>query len=748
MRLVTLLVVLTCFSTVVHESHAQSAAVTFTPKIKPELRIQPTTGRIRVDGELDEEGWLNAARVTDFTAFQPIEMAEPSVKTEVFVTYDHNYLYLGFRAYDDPATIRASLSNRDEMFQDDWVGIILDTYGDAVQGFEIFANPLGVQADLLWTPGREDVGFDLIFDSAGKLTDDGYQVEFAIPFSSLRFPRKEEHVWRISFLRNHPRESRYLYSWAAVTENNPCILCQLGTIQGITHIAPATRAEIIPAVVGSQTAALVDTDNPSSDFDYARINPEASLNLRYNISSSLAAEATINPDFSQVESDAAQIDVNTTFALFYPERRPFFQEGSDLFNTFLNVIYTRSLNDPIGAVKTSGRIGPTSIAFISALDEHTPLLLPFEERSELVEGGRSLSNIFRARRTFGGSTYLGGTITDRRLFDGGSGSLVSADFRTQIWKSYVIETQAALSHSVEPEISDLPEGLEFFGDGYTAILDGESFTGSGLHFSFERQSRHWSFDLSYESASPTFRAANGFITRNAYRAVNMRHEYSFYPKTGFADLIEPQMSVRRSYNFEGERKRESFNPSIIGMLKGQTFAQLSYEFARERYREVDFEGLRSWRAGFNTDFRQWLGGAIFVNGGREIARFLDDPEVGRQFGIFAGLRFRPTQRLAVNPSFEFASLHDLETDEEFFSGYIIRTLTSFQFTRELSTRLVVQYNDFSGQLDVEPLVSYRLNPFSIFYVGSTHDFVDFDGPYGLTETGRQIFFKFQYLIRR
>lgn len=744
-----LLIAVTTVLPVMMMANAQSANPVFQPKIKPEIRLEPTSSQVIIDGELTEESWLSASRVDGFSEIQPREMAEPPVETEVLVTYDDNHLYLAFRAHDDPSSIRASFRNRDEIWQDDWVGLSLDTYGNAAQGHLILANPLGVQGDILQANGSEDVGFDIIYASAGKITADGYQVEMAIPFSSLRFPDKEEQEWRVTFLRNHPRDSRRLYSWAAMTSNNPCFLCQNGTIYGIRNIKAATKAELLPSIVGFQSGGLRDGSNPDSPFDNNRFRPEASLNLKYNLSSSIVAEATVNPDFSQIESDAAQIDVNSTVALFYPERRPFFQEGSDLFDTFMNVVYTRSINDPIGAGKMTARVGQTSVAVVSAVDEHTPLLLPFEERSEIVEGGRSVSNIVRVRQTFDENTYLGGTLTDRRLIDGGSGSLASADFRTQFWGNYVFEAQAALSHTQEANDSELSDQVDdvTFSGGRTAAFDGEQFAGHGLHLEFMRRARHWNFEVGYRSASPTFRAANGFVTTNAYRTVQMEQSYDFYPESGFVDRLTPEIEVSRGYNFAGEHKMDMIRPSLMGMLTGQTFFLLQYTAKRERFRDTYFNGLRSWTAGLDSKFSNLVGVGLFVSGGREIARFQQVPELGRQFGVRARLQIKPTQRLVISPSFNYASLHDLDSGERFYSGYILRTQTNYQFTRELSARVIVQYNDFSGRLDVEPLVSYKLNPFSIFYVGSTHDFLEFDGPGGMLQTDRQFFFKFQYLFR-
>ena len=734
-----------------HSANAQSDTTGFTPNRTAVVDVPVTAHEIQIDGELDERAWRQAARLTGFTEIQPGNEIEPPVRTEALVTYDEDRLYVAFLAYDDASTVRATFRNRDEIFQDDWVGVVLDTYGDAAQAYEIFVNPLGIQGDLFMAAGgNEDEGFDLIYYSAGRITDYGYQVEMAIPFSSLRFPNIPQQNWRITFIRNHPRDARRLYSWASVSMNDPCILCQLGSLRGIEGIKPGTRLSLIPALVGYHSGALANTDDPDAGLDNERFRPEIALNVRYDFTPSLAAEASLNPDFSQVESDAAQIDVNTTLALFFPERRPFFQEGSDLFNTWLDVVYTRSINNPIGAAKLTGRAGRTSLAYLSAIDEDTPILLPFEERSGLVTAGRSVSNILRVRRTFGANSFIGGIVTDRRLFDGGGGTTATTDLRIQFLENYRLEAQVALSRTEEPDSPVLSEqvDVETFDRGrHTAAFDGENFLGHGVFLSVDRSSRLWNFDLAYIAQSPTFRTANGFVRQNDYHAFSMFQGLNFYPENSFFVTVSPGFFVRRQINFDGVFKDGVVQPMLNLQLWGQTNVHLNYRFNRERFQGQLFEGLRSWTISVNSQFSDPLGGGFYLGGGRSIARFQSPPEIGRGLNAGGHLTIKPVQRLVIRPSIDYASLHDLETDEEFFSGYILRASANVQFTRALSIRLITQYDEFNERLDVEPLVSFQLNPFSVFYLGSTHDFGHFDAS-GFRPVERQIFFKFQYLIRR
>jgi len=493
--------------------------VKFIPNIRPQLEISKTSAKIIIDGDLNDAGWVGANYATNFTQAEPVDMTtKPSSKTVAMVTYDDENVYVAIRAYDDnPDAIRSTLRDRDKIWSDDFVGFMIDTYGDASWAYEIFANPSGIQGDLRWTQNGEDESFDIVFNSAGKITDDGYQVEFAVPFASLRFPKKNVQDWKITFWRVRPRESKEEYSWAAISKNDPNFLGQFGTLVGMENIKSSNRIEILPSFTSSQSGSR-DIGDPNSSFQNSDVVGDASIGIRYGISSNISLEGTINPDFSQVESDAGQIDVNNQFALFFPEKRPFFQEGSDLLNSWFNIVHTRSINDPSFATKLTSRSNNLSYAYIAAVDERSPLIIPGEEGNNIVQNlGKSYSNILRVRRSFGESSHVGAFIVDRRIAGGGSGSILSIDSNTRFNKIYNFELQGVFSNTVEVNDTTLTEGLNqtmFDNGAHTVGLDGESFTGNALYASLERRSRGLFFDFDYRHISPTYRADNGFQTAN------------------------------------------------------------------------------------------------------------------------------------------------------------------------------------------------------------------------------------------
>ena len=390
----------------------------FKPQIKPTIKITRATGPIKIDGRIDEAAWKNAAVAENYSEHSPNHMGCPAVRTRALITYDDNNLYVAMIAYDNPADVRVSLSERDNIFRDDYLGLCLCTYGDQSWGYELFSNPLGHQGDSrALIGGNEDMSFDVIFESKGMVTDSGYQVEMAVPFSSLCFPDREIQNWRIDFWRDRQRDNRYKYSWAAIDPNDPCFMCQWGYLEGLEGVHPSSNFEIIPTIIGRQLGERLDTDNPDSKFENHDLDGEASLNLRYSITSNSSVEAAYNPDFSQVESDAGQIDINNTYALYYSEKRPFFQQGAELFESSIDVIYTRSIFDPLAALKFTGQFNKTSLAYLAAYDEKTPYIVPTNEGSYETFIGDAISNIFRLRHIVGDDSYVGIMATDQRQRD-------------------------------------------------------------------------------------------------------------------------------------------------------------------------------------------------------------------------------------------------------------------------------------------------------------------------------------------
>lgn len=305
------------------------------------------SGDMQIDGILKEEAWLHALVLEIAYETYPAENEPSPIKTEVLLFYDKNQLYVGFRAYDPkPDAIRARFHDRDRIWDDDYVTLFLDTFNDERRAFAIQCNPLGVQADDIRMPDRLAVGWDVIFKSEGRLTEWGYIVEMAIPFNQLRFQRTmEDQIWGINFMRSYPRDLHYRMDAVPLDRNNDSMIAQFIMIKGFKGVKPGKDLEFVPSLIGARTDSrpefpVGEMKNQSKDF-------QAGISAKWGFTPNLTLNGTINPDFSHVEADAYQLDINQPFALYYPERRPFFLEGADYFRTLKNIVYTRVMRDPI-----------------------------------------------------------------------------------------------------------------------------------------------------------------------------------------------------------------------------------------------------------------------------------------------------------------------------------------------------------------------------------------------------------------
>ncbi len=739
------------------EAGADSARTVaeFSPNTDIEVSIPRAGEGPRIDGILDDPAWERAVRLGSFCEIDPGDNVEPACRTEALFAYDSENLYMAFVCHDDsPEEIRASMTDRDDIFQDDFVGIIVDTFGDKQNSYEFFVNPHGVQADLRRTHNSEDAGFDTIWRADGRINSRGWTAEAAIPFRSIRFPDKHEQEWLVHILRIRPRSSREVHSWAPISRDESCLLCQAGKFKGIEGVNRGRNLEFLPYAIAGQSGSLRDEDDPASGFEDGEPAGEAGIGVKYGITPNLTLDFTYNPDFSQVESDVAQIDVNTTFALFFPERRPFFLEGREIFSTDA-LIYTRSINDPILAAKLTGKIGDYTIGYVLARDERSPFIVPFEDNSEFALGGRSVSNILRVKRDVLSDSYIGLIATDRRLEGDGGNSILVADADVRFLEDYRLSGQIGFSHTREPDDAELSSDFSdttFGSEGYTSAFDGESFTGTGLRLELDYDARHLNFELWYNDVSPKFRASNGFTTNNSYRSGGLWTGLVFRPTHPVFEVIEPQLNYGLEYNYDDVFKDTWTRPSLYIRFKRQTDMSVSYLWSEERFKDVLVEGIRRFEANLHTYAGEILSGGIYVRRGRSVVRNVDVPYLGHEKLFEAWGTLKPSSRLKATFNLSYAGMDSTASGHEVYSGYVFRNNLSYQFSKRLFLRLVTQYDDFDRRLEVDPLLSYKINPFTVFYLGSTHDLQKFNGEghggdTGYRRTDRQFFAKIQYLFR-
>ncbi|MEO1085182.1 MAG: DUF5916 domain-containing protein, partial [Acidobacteriota bacterium] len=467
--------------------------------------------QISIDGRLDEAAWDTALTIPLRYEWDPGDGTPPPVETEALLLFDAEQLYVAFRAHDpDPASIRAHYLDRDEidtLVQDDHVLFAIDTYDDQRRAFQFRINPFGVQADALFSQvdDFEDFSWDVLWRSAGEIHDDGWTVEAAIPFHQLRFRRGQQtQTWGFDFQRSYPRNVRHRIAASYRDRDNACVICQTPRIVGFEGMEPGLNLEVAPTVTANRTdraprgtlgqgAALV-----KGDEDY-----EGGLSVRYSPTPDLALNATINPDFSQVEADVAQLEVNERFALFFPEQRPFFLEGADFFSTEIPLVFTRTVVDPSWGLKLTGKAGANAFGLFTAQDRTNRLTFPS------INGSRPgaidedvLTTVGRWRRDIGESSTIG-VVYSGREGDGDYYNRVAAvDGFFRFSGRQRLSIQAAFTDTQYPD-----EIAAAFGQPRG------DFGGHAVQGFYTYQSSDWEGSLAYRSYGSGFRADAGFTPR-------------------------------------------------------------------------------------------------------------------------------------------------------------------------------------------------------------------------------------------
>ncbi len=741
------LTALTLFCSTILQTNA--SALDLPDSSKPVIRAVRIDGDIKLTGHLTDPHWQQALPVELKYEVTPGENTPAPVQTFVRMLYNKDYIYFGFDCKDpDPSAIRAHISDRDKIYEDDFVDVILDTYRDRQRGYEIVVNPYGIQGDLLMTANNEDASFDMVWESAASINGDGWKAEIAVPVKSLRFPKVQEQKWDVEFIRTVPRASRVQIAWTRLDRNNPCLLCQGGAIEGISDIQSVTTVDLLPYIVGQQSGALQDNSDPASSFENGKVKGRIGMGLRYSPTPDLTVEGVVNPDFSQVESDATQISVNSNFALFYPEKRPFFLVGTDAFQNQTQIFYSRTINNPLGAARVIGKKGGLSFAYLASSDRNTPFIIPGEETSDFVATDlNSFSNVARVKYDFGNEDFLGGMAITRNT--GSAHNYVGGiDWNYKFWENWYFRGESFYADTKELSDTLLYSGSNYYGrTGDDVTFNGQQFGGSSTEVELRRDGRSYGFSFRYMDRSPLFQAQDGFVPENDLRSGFFSQYFQFYPNNAFVDSWSIAMNTGLHFNYDGLRKEKWLLPSLSAQLKSQTNVSLMWFVVNdERYKGVQFDNIN------RTEIQVYSrpASALTLQFDGSFGRFIkrqDAPDMGKGHNISLTAAIKPTSQLELDLSYSRARLSSVATGELFYDGYIARGVGIYQFTPEVFLRLIGQYDQFNKAVDFFPLVSYKLNPYTIFYIGSTYSLSDFGSPYGFEQTARQYFLKLQYLYR-
>ena len=720
----------------------------------------------KIDGVLDDAAWQEAAQLTGFYETRPGENVPPSVRTVAYIAYDDENLYFAFKAYDPkPRSIRATMTDRDQIDEDDYVGIELDTFNDQRRAFRFLLNPFGIQADSITSGGRGGQGggpggwghggstFDAIWHSVGRITEDGWMVEAAIPFKSLRFQNKPEQTWGINLVRKYPRDTDRTFNYTRIDWQNECYLCQEASLVGLNGIKPSRNIEFVPYMTAIQNGALIDSEDYFSPFANEKVDTDAGIDFRYGLTPNLSLNFAFNPDFNQVEADVDQLDVNLRYALSFPEMRPFFLEGSDYFNTSINAVYTRSIVDPKFGIKLTGKEGSHTIGFLSAYDEATSAILPDAESSENIFLGKgAFYNIFRYKRDLGENSFLGFLLSDKE-FEEAYNRVLGFDGSFKLGKVHRLRFQALRSYTQELEATFLSDEL-----------DGEQYADNALEMSFSRSTRRWSYNFNYNDYGENFKADAGFIRRVDLRRFSCGTGYTFYPQDSIVVNWRPSFNFSRVYNHQAELTDEDIRAGIDFDFKGQFSINVDLSKSFELYEDTTFSFRSiSLRGGANPS--KWFSFFSHFTIGEGIN--YNSLRLARRTTAGGHLTLKPISQLVFDFSTSRQDFNTREEGGEIFTAQTFRLKTVYQFNPRFFIRYIFQYrfvnrnpleffyeDEDEDEEEVIPweerfascfLVSYKINPQTVFFFGYNDFF--FNPLEKFYHTGRTFFVKLSYNFR-
>lgn len=722
------------------------------PVVRPTRVEEPPT----IDGRLDDPAWEEAAKITRFVQQSPLDGAPATEYTEVFVAYDDDHLYLGFYVhYEDPSIMRASRVDRDRAAMDDLITIYLDTFLDQQRAYDFDLNAYGVQGDGIISSGggggpggggpipRADRSWDALFESGAQIVADGFTAEMAIPFKSIRYPQRAEgepHQWGFQIVREIKSKDGENVVWAPMSRDERSFMGQMGLMEGMTDLSTNRNLEIMPTFTAVQFGEINPRLPGGPGFENDSVDPDAGVNVKYGITSDLTADLTVNPDFSQIESDRPQIEVNRRFPLFFQELRPFFIEGAEIFDVFAPVtfVHTRTIVAPEYGAKLSGQLGRVSLGVLGANDAAPGRV---DDPADPRFGQTARTYIGRTKVDLYSESHIGAIVTDRQFMDGYSRAAGGdAQFRLG-------STRTANLAAIATRHRDL-EGVERRGHMV------------GTFWRQNSRNLNWTF-LAFQT-TPDFRTDVGFVRRTDERRVQANVNYRFWPERSLINW-GPRVNYGRNWDFDGVLQDENLEFGLNFDFVSNIRVGGSYSRDMERFGGIEFD-KSGWSVNANVSRSQALSFGAGFSMGDQI-RFTADPFLGDQVNWNVNATLRPVSRLTSSLRVNSSRFTDPRNDdEEVFDIKIFRAQTTFQFTDRLAMRNITEFNTFDNTFDANVLFTYRVNAGTVFFIGYDDHFRqadrirgDMDGD-GVSEqlfiddrdlrrTSRAFFVKLQYLFR-
>ncbi|MDH3224285.1 MAG: carbohydrate binding family 9 domain-containing protein [Gemmatimonadota bacterium] len=716
---------------------------------------------ISVDGVLDEPAWENAALLTGFTQFEPSESIPATQRTEVLLLVSNDAILFGIRAFDaQRGGVRATVGERDKFGEsDDYVQLVLDTFKDSRQAYVIMVNPFGVQQDGLWVEGRVgrfgtrgqgppiDWNPDFVWESEGQLHDWGYVTEVKIPFKSIRFPKESVQDWGIQVIRRIARNG-YRQSWAPIIQSAANQLTLAGSLNNLEDLERGLFLELNPVVTGTRQGTF---DSELGALTHEPVSADFGGNVKYGITSNLTFDGTYNPDFSQVEADAGQIRVNERFALFLEEKRPFFLEGTEIFSLPKNLVYTRTIVNPVAGAKLTGKVGSFQAGYLGAVDEVG------------TDRDRPVVNVLRVRRDLGAASNLGAVFTDRTLASDDYNRVVGVDGRFVFKDRYTFSAIAAGSRTDGPEAD--PE------------------TGTLLSAAVARASRNFVVSAELEDIQSDFRAGSGFIPRLGETQFSTRIQYYFNGEPGgLFQRIGPGVVAQIYWDHDDFWRGGGWEEMLIrygseislrnnitmmwaGLLAGYQDKAPSYTglFTEDGQggqtaffpAQAPFEALFGFAGVLTVNTWDRLRGRLHLGWKEDAAfdlGFRVPVEVATGWNADLSFNAFPTENLSAEIGFRHQSLYRKRDGSRFSLARIPRIKTQYQLNRALFVRAIFEYasqergdllhpitgepilfceteciartGSESNDFGIETLLSYEPTPGTVFFLGYSRQLQD------------------------
>jgi hypothetical protein len=708
-------------------------------------------------------------KVSGFIAREPSDGAQPTQDTDVYLAYDQKNLYAVFVCWDkEPEKIRARMTRREDVFSDDSVEIMIDTFHDARRAYAFATNPFGIQWDALWTEGSIgngnpgdfsgfDNSFDTVWHSEGHLTGRGYEVLMSIPFKSLRFPQADIQHWGLILNRGIPRTNENLF-WPRISNRIQGRFNQAATMSGMDHISPTHNLQLNPYALFRSFHDIDQRDPNNPTFENRDFQPEVWLDTKYIIRDRFVLDSTINPDFSQIESDQPQITVNQRFEVFFPEKRPFFLENSNYFTTPINLVFTRRIAHPEFGLRLTGKDGPWAVGMFASDDRAPGEVVP---PNDPLSGDRAAFAIARVSRDILDQSTIGAIFTDRE-FGGGFNRVGGVDANIKLDANWRLQGQAVVSSTLNTD------------NTYQA--------GPGYKMDLEHTGHRLNLQALYLDYSPGFVTEAGFVNRTDIRQQNVNATYYWRPEGKFLISYGPTVQEFNTWDHSGTTLEHSIYPGFRVDMAGNTWVNFHpYAYDDVYLRPKDYAGLTkvsdypqpfwgiegstSWFKQF--DFSWFLVSGAGVNYNPSAGRI---PLIGHEDQGNFTLTFHAGGRLRIDNNYLLEHLRERDSHLTAVTNHIFRSKWNYQFTKELSARVILQYTSVlsnplisslspTKNFNADFLITYLIHPGTAIYVGYNSDMSNIDRrliptPTGLLTTtdyfmndGRLFFAKVSYLFR-